>query len=152
VDPAPSDLPVKVAFRDEGGEIETLWAFHLGENRYQLDNTPWYQYGVSWRDVIEAEPEGPDEMPYFRRVLAKSGYRTVRVALEEPASDEFLERIKELGCSFEGATRKYLAIDIPPDRSLENVTEFLTNAGVRWEYADPTYGEITDHQAQQVFT
>jgi hypothetical protein len=133
---------VKVAFRDKEGEVETLWAFHLGGKRYQLENTPWYQYGVSWKDVIEAEPEEDDGLPFFKRVLTKSGYRTVRVASDEPVPEEFLERIKALNCSFEGATRKYLAIDIPPSVDLAIVVEFLTTEGVRWEYADPTYEQV----------
>jgi len=49
-----SDEPklVKVELRDEEGEVETLWAFDLGNHRYKLDNTPWYAYGVSTGDVI----------------------------------------------------------------------------------------------------
>jgi hypothetical protein len=138
-----SELPlVKIAFRDGDGEVETLWAFHLEGNQYILDNTPWYQYGVSWKDVIEAEREEVGGFPFFKRVLAKSGYRTVRISPEEPASDAFLERIKALGCSFEGANRKYLAIDIPPSVDLEIVVAFLTTEGVRWEYADPTYEQV----------
>jgi Domain of unknown function (DUF4265) len=62
-------LLTKVVFRDDDGNVETLWAFDLGGNFYQLDNTPWYQYGVSWKDVSEAVPESAGELPLFRRVL-----------------------------------------------------------------------------------
>jgi hypothetical protein len=41
---------VKIAFRDADGEVETLWPFDLGDHRYLLDNSPWYQGGVSWKD------------------------------------------------------------------------------------------------------
>ncbi len=87
----------KVVFRDDDGKVETLWAFDLGENLYQLDNTPWYQYDVSWKDVIEAVPDSGGELPLFRRIVEKSGYRTLRVALDEPATDVFLDEIKQLG-------------------------------------------------------
>jgi hypothetical protein len=137
----PEEKPLtKVAFRDDDdGKVETLWAYDLGEDLYQLDNTPWYQYGVSWKDVIEAVPESEGGLPLFRRVVEKSGYRTLRVSLEEPATDEFLDEIKQLGCGFEGANRGYFAIDIPPERDLQEMADFLTESDVCWEYADPTY-------------
>ncbi len=131
-------LLTKVVFRDDEDKVETLWAFDLGGNLYQLDNTPWYQYGVSWKDLIEAVPESEGELPLFKRVVEKSGYRTLRVALEEPAKDVFLDEIKQLGCSFEGANRRYIAIDIPPGIDLQKIADLLTENDVCWEYADPT--------------
>jgi hypothetical protein len=62
--------------------------------------------------------------------------------LEHPATEEFLDEIKQLGCSFEGANRRYIAIDIPPRIDLQKITEFLTENGMCWEYADPTYEEV----------
>ena len=142
-------LLTKVVFRDDDGNVETLWAFDLGENLYQLDNTPWYLYGVSWKDVIEAVPESEGELPLFRRVVEKSGYRTVRVALEEPATDVFLDETKQLGCSFEGANRRYIAIDVHSGIDLQKVADFLTENFVCWEYADPTYEEVSGEQPDQ---
>jgi hypothetical protein len=139
----------KVVFRDDGGNVETLWAFDLGGNLYQLDNTPWYQYGVSWKDVIEAVPESGGELPFFRRVVEKSGYRTMRVALEEPATDVFLDEIKQLGCLFEGANRRYIAIDVPPGIALQKIADFLTENDICWEYADPTYEEVGGERPDQ---
>ena len=142
-------LLTKVVFRDDDGNVETLWAFDLGGNLYQLDNTPWYQYGVSWKDVIEAVPENEGEFPLFRRVVEKSGYRTLRVALEEPATDEFLDEIKQLGCCFEGANRRYIAKDIPPGIDLQKIADFLTENDICWEYADPTFEEVSGERPDQ---
>jgi hypothetical protein len=130
---------VKIAFRDADGEVETLWAFDLGDKRYQLDNTPWFQYGVSLKDIVEAETEEEGGFAVFQRVIEKSGYRTVRIALDEAASDDFLAEIRALGCSYEGATPKYIAVEVPPAVDLHTVTQFLTDRGIRWEHADPTY-------------
>jgi hypothetical protein len=139
----------KVVFRDDEGNVETLWASDLGENLYQLENTPWYQYGVSWKDVIEAVPQSEGELPLFRRVVEKSGYRTLRVALEEPATEVFLEEIKQLGCSFEGANRRYIAIDIPPGIDLQKMVDFFTENDLCWEYADPTDEEVSEERPDQ---
>jgi hypothetical protein len=47
---------VKVALQGPDGDIETLWADPLGGDLYALDNLPWYAYGVSVEDVVEATP------------------------------------------------------------------------------------------------
>jgi hypothetical protein len=133
---------VKVELHGEDDEVETLWAFDLGNGRYKLDNTPWYAYGVSTGDVIEAQREDPGGFLIFRRVVEKSGYRTIRIASDEDFSDDLLYEIQGLGCSFEGANRRYIAVDVPAAVDLSTVAEFLTARSIRWEHADPTYDEL----------
>jgi len=136
------ELPlVKIGFRDDEGDVETLWAFDLGDGRYKLDKTPWYQYGVSTQDIISASPE-PDSMLFFVGILAKSGYRTLRVQSEEPISPRFLEQLIAVGCSYEGANPKFIAIDVPPAVELSVPVGLLCNSGLLWEYADPTHEQI----------
>ena len=129
---------VKVALRGPDGDVETLWADDLGGGRYRLDNTPWYTYGISWRDIVEAKPDADGQLQ-FQRIVAKSGHRTIRIAADQPLSDEWLQQIVALGCTYEGANRKYVGIDLPPGVDLDVVAAFLTQAKVRWEHADPTY-------------
>jgi hypothetical protein len=133
---------VKIELRGEDDEVETLWAFELGDGRYKLDNTPWYAYSLSAGDVIEAAPEERNGFPVFRKVVEKSGYRTVRIVSEEDFADAVFEEIKGIGCSFEGANRRYVAIDVPPGVDLSAVADFLTAKGIRWEHADPTWEEL----------
>ncbi len=138
---------VKVVFRvvSEGEvEVETPWAKQLGPSEFQLDNLPWYAYGISADDVFEALPTEDDPRPHFVRVLRKSGNRTVRVILRPPtnesdASMAVLRRLKELGCTYEGMNHSYFAVNIPPEASFDAVVAFLTDAGLTWEHADPTY-------------
>ena len=136
------ELPmVKIAFRDDEGDVETLWAFDLGEGRYKLDNTPWFQYGISTQDIVSASPE-QDGMLFFVSILAKSGYRTLRVQSEEHIDPSFLEQLIAAGCSYEGANPKFIAIDVPPAVELSVPVGLLSNSGLLWEYADPTYEQI----------
>ena len=88
-------------------------------------------------------------MPLFRRVVEKSGFRTLRVGLDVPATDVFLDEIKQLGCLFEGANRRYIAIDIPPGIDLQKIADFLTENDICWEYADPTYEEVSGERPDQ---
>ena len=111
---------VKVELRDRSDRVETLWATPVGPDRYKLDNSPFYAYGVSWQDVIEARPAREGELPTLVRVVQKSGNRTLRVVLDPPAdqseeSATILDWLVELGCSYEGAGPGFISINIPPE-------------------------------------
>lgn len=132
---------VKIAFRDANGKIETLWAIDLGDGEYQLDSSPWFQYGVSWKDVVEAEPDA-DGLLHYQRVRRKSGHKTLRVISENPIEQSFLDALVATGCTYEGATPRFLAIDVPADVELNAVVDMLDKSGLQWEYGDPTYQDI----------
>jgi hypothetical protein len=138
---ASDDPTAKIALRGPDGEVETLWAFKLGGDHYRLDNTPWFAYGISWQDVVEARPDTDGQLQLVK-VVSKSGNRTVRITAKEPFKDEWLEKIVSLGASYEGANRRYVGINIPQDLNLNVITSFLVAEGVEWEYADPTYEDV----------
>lgn len=124
----------KVLFRvpgDDGtAEVETLWATELGNDEYKLDNSPFYAYSVSWQDIVYAPFDPIEERPTFQRVTKISGNRTVRVIFESAveagnSSDQLLQDLVVLGCSYEGANRGYMSINIPADVQLEVVRDYL---------------------------
>jgi|SRR6476619_4991884 len=138
---------VKVKLTDDHGNVETLWAHPLGNDLYRLDNYPWYAYRVSCGDIIEARPSEPGDFRELVRVVEKSGNRTLRLSLTPPAdkaseSQAILDRLRELGCEYEGANPGYFAINLPPPVNLHVVRDFLTSTGQQWEYADPTYEDL----------
>src|SRR4051794_38179269 len=97
----PRDM-VKVELRDRDNNVETLWATPLGRHRYRLENSPFFAYGVSWLDVVEARPPATGEMPAFVRVVEKSGHRTIRIIFDPPVnksrkSRAVLEKLVEMG-------------------------------------------------------
>ena len=147
------DPLVKVQLTGPDGEIETVWARPLGADRFELDNTPLYAYGLSWRDVIEARRQTAEGFPEFVRVTRKSGHRTIRVILNPPAnvspeSQAVLDRLREWGCAYEGANFRFIGVDIPPAVDLMAVRQFLIETGHQWEHADPTYHELfPEHEA-----
>jgi hypothetical protein len=139
---------VKIRLRGpDPAEVETLWATPVGENQYRLDNSPFYAYGVSWEDVVEASLDEDNSLEFTRRVI-KSGNRTVRAILDfsgDPVrTQDFLKELTDIQCSYEGKNSTLISINVPPAVDLEKVTDFLTEqAGIKWEYCDPTYEEIT---------
>lgn len=139
---------VKVGFVDDDGDVETLWARCIGPNAYRIDNVPFFQDGLSMLDVVEAVADG-NGMPYFTRVLRKSGHRTVRVLLEDPCDDEdpFYARLVALGCGVARATPRFLALDIPPDADIEAIARHLATSDVDWEPSDPCCPAETEGDA-----
>jgi hypothetical protein len=144
----------KVLFRVEDphpdsdeAHVETLWAYSLGDDLFELDNMPWFAYGVSCGDIVRA-PYKEDEGNYtFERVERKSGNRTIRVCFDVPAeegnaSDQVIKGLIPLGCQYEGANGSYIAVTIPPEASLEAVAAYLTRQDAQWELADPTDEEL----------
>ena len=136
---------VKLELRSDEGEVETAWAKHLGGNRYRLDNIPFFAYGISEGDVVEAEPQAKG-FPLVKRVVGKSGNRTVRVFFERGSktlpAQALLSELRKLGCSWELATESLVCMTVPPAASLDRVAAILTKTGVTWEHVDPTYEEF----------
>lgn len=140
-----TDSGVKIRLQEDEN-VETVWATPLGDGRYRLDNSPFWAYGVSWKDVVEAAPDAGGQLA-ITRVVAKSGHRTVRVIFPEPAvpgshNREILDGAVALGCSYEGMHPGYLALDLPPGVDLMRVASYLTEHRVQWEHADPRYSEL----------
>lgn len=141
----------KVIFRvpndDGSAEAETLWATHLEGDRYKLDNSPFYAYGVSWEDVVLAPFSQDEDGAVFERVLVKSGNRTIRIAFDIPVEDgnasaKILDGVVALGCDYEGASRKHISVNVPPHVFLDAVRDYLTQQSATWEHADPTYESL----------
>lgn len=146
----------KILFRvpneDGTSEVETLWAVSLGNDQYQLDNSPFYAYSVSWQDIVYAPFNPQEQFPTFQRIVVKSGNRTVRVICNPPAekgneSDVLLQSLVGLGCSFEGANKSYISINIPKDVDFDVVRDFLIERNAQWEYGDPRYDELYPENA-----
>jgi|SRR6185312_13144220 len=147
----PMQSDAKVLFRvpDEDGSyvVETLWASHLGDDDYKLNNSPFFAYGVSWEDVVHAPFDPEEGRPIFQRVVSKSGNRTIRIVLDPPVevgyeSDRVLQGLVAIGCSYEGASRSYVSINIPPEVELKKVRRYLIVQKAEWEHADPTYESL----------
>lgn len=137
---------VKVLFsfeQDEDGyppvTSESLWAKPTTEGLFELDNIPFYAQGVSWKDVVAAEPAG-EGMFRFKRVVEPSGHSTIRVvAFKHDEMQPLQKELERLGASWEGSDQPSLiAIDIPPEVDIRRVWDFL-QGGMdegRWDYED----------------
>jgi len=134
---------VKIILTDEAGHVETPWSVHLGAGHYRLDNIPALARGVSWQDVVEAQP-GADGFLEFVRVVEKSGQRTIRAFLKTPSEPERLQqifdRLVQMGCRYEAATSQAFVLSVPPSLDLKAVQDYLDSTGHLWDQSDPPGG------------
>lgn len=141
---------VKVSFpiSDGQGAVENMYAQPLGDNRYILDNTPFYVFDISFCDEFFADHV--DDEIVFSRVASRGGHSTYRIKIPEgKGHDYFLKhwgKLEQLGCTFEGSSvnrcRLY-AVDIPPNVDVfkaYEVMEEYENQGV-WEFEEGHYSE-----------
>jgi hypothetical protein len=125
-----------------------LWASPTGPNVYRLENSPFFAYGVSWEDLIEVRVGLGSQLEYVR-CIAKSGNRTLRVIFQDfrsrdKAAQDILRQLVAMSCTYEGMQPRLVAINVPPETDLEEVTSFLTTQrGLQWEYGDPTFEQIS---------
>jgi hypothetical protein len=142
----------KVVFplqRDESEyATESVWAERLAENRFLILNSPFFVFGVSYEDVVEAEPDG--EIFRFVRVLQKRGRSTYRVILQGGRTIEgadFVERwqpFHERGCTYESANDKYIAVDMPPNTDVPFLYRLLQDGEAEgvWIFEEGYYAGV----------
>ena len=106
--------------------MESMWAIHLDDDLYQLDNTPFYITGVSYKDIIVAT-QNKEGLLFFRSLFKESGHSTIRIYLSNKINTSLLEEgIFDLCCSFEKYNDQFFAIDVPPESDIKKVITFLT--------------------------
>ena len=142
---------VKVQFYDSDVGYENLWATPITGDQYRLENVPFFIYGVSLNDIVQALPN-PEGRLQFIKVVERSGSRTIRVrpdqfTIDQKNGNELVRRLEALGCRIEVKMPRLIAVDVPKEVQVENVTGFLASDGIPWEYANPTWEEIHEGTA-----
>ncbi len=153
MEPKQTKIGIETSYSDSDEvDVEFPWADHLGDNRYQLKNFPFYAYGVSYNDIVQAELKYDDDpYPYFTEVIEKSGHKTLRIILDESAkesdhSKKVLRHLASMNCGYEGTNGEYyFVINVQPHCDFDAVQDYLNNESIRWEYADPTYDQVNEN-------
>ncbi len=146
-----NEANAKVLFRvpepDGSAQVETLWAVSLGDDKYLLENSPFFAYSVSWQDIVYAPYANAEGHPTFSKIISKSGNRTIRVILDPPlengnSSEKIAETLVQMKCSYEGTNGSYLSVNIPPEANLDQIRQFLIEKEIQFEHADPKYDDL----------
>jgi len=138
---------VKIFFEfvDKNSPIasESLWAEPAGTDLYRLRNIPFYVYGFSENDIVNVqEKEG---RLVVKRVVERGGHSTYRIFLAEGTTEEKFSidwiPLKRLGCFYERATRRLVAVDVPPGVDVYAVYAALEKGekDKLWEFEEAHY-------------
>jgi hypothetical protein len=134
-----------------GHASETMWAEKLGEGRYRLRNVPFYARGLSVEDIVTTQVDGAVEV--IREVSIHGGHSTYRIFLSPGVavgSQEFLDQWKGLAqmrCTFERASARLLAVDVPPTADLQRAYDLLLE-GEKASVWDFEEGSVPPHEGQ----
>lgn len=81
---------------------ERMWATQLGRTDYQLENSPLYARGISYKDVVSAKSDDSGVL-MFDRVVRHAGHSTYQVLLEPDVERSVFEQqwkeLEKLGCT-----------------------------------------------------
>jgi hypothetical protein len=133
-------VKVAIDLRDDVYGVETLWAAPLGDGRYQLRNVPFLAYGFSEDDVVNAADNGDRLM--VADVAERSGHSTYRIFLRQPTDEAAFaplwKPLADLGCTYERANTRLIAIDVPPNADVYAVYEVLEQGeqAKTWEFEE----------------
>jgi hypothetical protein len=94
-----------------------MWARPLGDDLYELHNSPFSAYDLNYLDVVVALPAEPDLKPQISRIERRSGHKTLRLIFKaetmRPERDKILAKINDLGATYENADSTLYSLDIP---------------------------------------
>jgi Domain of unknown function (DUF4265) len=121
---------IYVSFPLEDGTFENLHAKRISEDVYELDNSPFYVYDISFKDKFSIKIA--QDRILFNEIISRSGHSTYRIKiLSGKLHDDFLEffdDLKKIGCSFEGSNKSeelLYSIDVPSSADIKKVYDIL---------------------------
>jgi len=56
---------------------ESMWAFLLEDGTYQIDNVPFYAFGINYKDIVMVDTSDPKSLPVVSEVVRFSGHETI---------------------------------------------------------------------------
>ena len=149
----PNDLckvRFQIAQNDDGCPpftSEAMWCIRLGENRFRVDNIPFFAHGVSYCDVISVSAS-EDGRLNFDEVVEENGHSTLRVLFgdadqrpENIVAHELATELQKHGCLTDVSPSPIiLAVDVPPSIALKNVRKILAEGESKglWSYEEAT--------------
>lgn len=116
-------------------EWEKLWAKHLGNELYEIDNIPFFVKDISIGDIVSVTTD--DDCFLYSDTVYKSKHSTFRILLKDISElSEVKKNLDKLGCSIELChISELIAVDVPENVDIAILLEYL-KAGIakgRWE-------------------
>jgi len=112
---------------DFGVTGESLWAVALGDDVYELRNSPWHARNLNWGDWVKALAPDETKKPAFISVVKRGGHRTIHIFVEKGMEKkaEILAEINRLGANYENRSNTMYAVDCPPETDMVPLVQYL---------------------------
>ena len=128
---------------EDAGSAESLWAYSLGNQLYELQNIPIYAEHLNVEAVVRCV-EPSDSIPIIRELVKPCGNRTLRVIFHPDTPDDICVDIMwELGQREiipEKSVHKHFMFNVPPASDYLWVRDYLrekATEGLLWLYEQP---------------
>jgi hypothetical protein len=112
-----------------GASTERVWAKALGDDLYEIRNTPWHTCAVAWGDVVRAKSESEDQWPTMMEVVTPGGHRTLHIYFLKPNTpktrESVLKSLAKYKASYENAEDSLYAIDVDRKSDYEGLLRYL---------------------------
>lgn len=132
-----------------GFATESVWATNLGSGVYQLENSPFFAKGVSFRDTVMTS-QVAGQIQVIGPGL-KSGHSTYRILVWPDKHNpvlfaEFWEPLERLGCSYEHGDFGYqlYAVDVPETADIKIAYACLESGEQKsaWDFEEGHCGHL----------
>jgi hypothetical protein len=113
---------------EDGVGGEGMWSVKVGEDLYEVRNSPWHTTEINYLDVVRAIAPAEDKNPVVTEVFHRGGHRTIHVVfLEDGATkkDEIIAHLKSLGTTYECAHSTLYAFDLEPEVDFDPIADYL---------------------------
>lgn len=129
-----------------GSSSESIWAENCAESTYQLLNSPYLAFGISYKDIVLTQPDKQGQL-IFDTVVQHSGHSTYRLMLfkAEKLWKPIWQKLESLSCTYEEARvggNKLLSVDIPPNVDIYEAYKIMeegSEMGV-WDFEEAHVG------------
>lgn len=131
-----------------GHAREGLWCSKTGPNTFKIRNNPFYAFGLSYNDEVEATSSADPYGYVFSSIARKGGHSTYRCMVFSPAEKENLtthiEALNAHGSYYESAeyeTMTLFAFDVPPEADVAAIYRILEQglADGTWDFEEADY-------------
>ena len=122
-------LVINLPNAEDGVGGEGIWSVKIGEDLYEVRNSPWHTTDINYLDVVRAISPTEDKNPVVTEVVHRRGHRTIHVIFLDAGQDHkdaVSKRLNQLGGTYEGADKTFYSIDIEPDVDFDVIADYLT--------------------------
>ena len=113
---------------------ESVWSVQVGDDLYEVRNTPWYAEDINFMDVVRAIAPAEDMKPVVKEIVHRGGHRTIRIIFFDGGAAEkhsVLAKTKHLGANFENCNDTMYGLDLKPEVDFDAIADYLDECEAR---------------------